>query len=187
MNRHYYISNNLEDLKRVGIELMEQGIDSPQLHVYSGEKTAIDTDAHDLHEVSDFSKRDIVHSGFVGFLVGLAAAAIVLSIFYFMGWTHSLVGWMPAIFLAIIVLGFSTWEGGLRGIQEPNHEFKKFQKILSQGKHIFFVDVYPAQEYALRDVVLQHPQLEFVGDGDAAPSWLVHAQSYFLRFIKSMP
>jgi hypothetical protein len=187
MNRHYYISDNLEDLERVEIELMEQGIDSPQLHVYSGENTAVDTEAYRLHQVSDFSKRDIVRSGLVGFFIGSIGAVIVLGVFYFMGWTTSLVGWMPAIFLAVIILGFSTWEGGLRGIQEPNNEFKKFQKILSQGKHIFFVDVYVAQEHILNDVVLKHPQLEFVGDGHAAPGWLVHAQSHFLKFIKSMP
>jgi hypothetical protein len=187
MNRHYYISDNLEDLERVEIELMEQGVGSPQLHVFSGEDTTVDADAHHLHEVSDFSKRDVVHSGFVGFCVGLIGAVVVLGVFYFMGWSNSVVGWMPAIFLAVIILGFSTWEGGLRGIQVPNHEFKKFQEILNQGKHIFFVDVDPAQENILKDVVLNHPQLEFVGDGHAAPSWIVHAQSQFLKFIKSMP
>ena len=186
MIRHYYISDDLEDLERVEIELMEQGIDSPQLHVFSGEDTTADAQAHHLHEVSDFSKRDIVHSGFLGFLIGSIGAVIVLSGFYLMGWTTSLVGWMPAIFLAVIILGFSTWEGGLRGIQEPNHEFKKFQKILSQGKHIFFVDVYPAQELVLKDVALKHPQLDLFVVGIAAQGGLVLARSLFLGFIKSL-
>ncbi|AGH46335.1 hypothetical protein C427_4230 [Paraglaciecola psychrophila 170] len=33
-------------------------------------------------------------------------------------------------FLAVIVLGFCTWEGGLVGIQIPNYQFKRFQALL---------------------------------------------------------
>jgi hypothetical protein len=37
---------------------------------------------------------------------------------------------MPFIFLAIIALGFSTWEGGFYGIQSPNFHFSKFEDVL---------------------------------------------------------
>ena len=187
MNRHYYISDNLDDLEHVEAELQAQGIDAPQLHVYSRDKDTADADLHHLHEVNDFTKRDVVHSGLIGFGIGAAGAILILVIAYMLGWTESAVGWIPFIFLAVIVFGFSAWEGGLRGIQEPNHEFTQFSDALNAGKHIFYIDVDPNQESILNQVVSNHPQLQFAGDGSAAPGWLVHGQSQFIRFVKAMP
>ncbi|MFT6387145.1 MAG: hypothetical protein ACJAUP_000515 [Cellvibrionaceae bacterium] len=187
MNRHYYISDKLDDLERVELELQKQGIGSPQLHVFSREDTTAAADAHHLHEVTDFTKRDVIHSGFIGLGIGLLGSVVVLGAFHWFGWNDSPVGWMPAIFLAVIVIGFSTWVCGLRGIQVPNHEFTKFKYALDAGKHIFFIDVDSNQEESLREVVSNHPNLEFAGDGSAAPSWLVHGKTQFQRFIKAMP
>lgn len=187
MNRHYYISENLDDLEQVESELASAGIESPQIHVYSNSKDVADAEAHKLHEVADFSRSDVVHSGLLGFVVGAIGAIAVLLVAYFMGWTESAVGWIPFIFLAVIVFGFCAWEGGLRGIQEPNHELSKFQEAIDEGKHIFFVDVDPKQESIVSEVVARHPQLKFAGDGKAAPGWLVHGQENFQKFIKAMP
>jgi hypothetical protein len=46
-------------------------------------------------------------------------------------------------FLAIVLPGFCTWEVGLIGIQKSNHHFARFEQALSDGKHIFFVDLEP--------------------------------------------
>ncbi len=187
MNRHYYISDNLNDLEQVEAELAGAGIESPQIHVYSRSDDVADAESHRLHEVADFSKSDVVHSGLIGFIIGGIGALAVLLIAYFMGWTESAVGWIPFIFLAVIVFGFSAWEGGLKGIQETNHELSKFQSAIEQGKHIFFVDVDQSQESIVSEVVARHPKLEFAGDGNAAPGWLVHGQTQFQKFIKAMP
>jgi hypothetical protein len=45
--------------------------------------------------------------------------------------------------LAIVLLDFCTWKGGSIGIQKPNHNFARFEQALSDGKHIFFVDLKP--------------------------------------------
>lgn len=187
MNRHYYISDNLKDLERVESELQALGINSPQLHVYSRDDISAEVDAHELHQVTDFSKRDVIHSGLTGLAIGTACATVLLIVVYLFDWNDSTIGWTPFIFLAAIILGFSTWEGGLRGIQEPNHEFAQFQHALDNGKHIFFIDIDPEQENILNQVASNHPQLEFAGDGSAAPGWLVHGQAHFQRFIKAMP
>jgi cation transport regulator ChaC len=50
MNRHYYISDNLNDLETVENELEASGINSEQIHVLS-EKVA-DVEQHHLHEVN---------------------------------------------------------------------------------------------------------------------------------------
>lgn len=187
MKRHYYICDNVSDLEKVENQLREAGIESPQLHVYSPETKAAEVDAHEVHEVSDFTKRDVVRSGFIGVGIGAAGALVVLGSTYAMGWHQSEIGWMPFLFLALVVLGFSTWAGGFRGIQEPNEEFLKFEQALERGKHIFYIDVDSEQEATLSSVVSRFPQLEFAGDGSGAPSWLVHGQTQFQRFIKAMP
>jgi hypothetical protein len=45
--------------------------------------------------------------------------------------------------IAIVLLDFCTWKGGLLGIQNSNHDFACFEKSSSEGKHIFFVALEP--------------------------------------------
>jgi hypothetical protein len=104
-----------------------------------------------------------------------------------MNWTDTVVGWLPFIFLAIVVLGFCTWEGGLIGIQIPNYQFKRFQKLLSEGKHVFFVDIDKEQESTLTDIVSKFGSLSEAGEGEATPKWVVKGQDKFSDFMKAMP
>ena len=50
MNRHYYISNNLDDLEAVENELEASGINSEQIHVFS--QHVADVEQHHLHEIN---------------------------------------------------------------------------------------------------------------------------------------
>jgi hypothetical protein len=111
---------------------------------------------------------------------------VVLGGAYLLGWTATAAGWVPFIFLAIVVLGFCTWEGGFFGIQVPNAHFRRFRKNLQEGKHVFFVDVEPEQEAVLEQVVNHHPTLKVAGTGSAAPHWIVawlHRWHQFKRTI----
>ncbi|MFC5695270.1 magnesium transporter [Pseudomonas sp. GCM10022186] len=181
MQRHYYISDNLNDLEKVESELEAQGIDHEQIHVLS-ERDA-DVERHQLHDVSSVMKRDLVHSGLIGVGIGLGLAALVMLVAWFSGWTGTAAGWIPFIFLAIALFGFSVWEGSLFGIQTPNSVVKRFQRTLDEGKHVFFVDVKPAQEPILAHVVSHHPLLKVAGTGQAAPDWAegLHHRLHQLR------
>lgn len=184
MNRHYYISDNLDDLEALENELEANGINTEQIHVLS-EKVA-DVEEHHLHEVNSLMKQDVVHSGEIGAVVGVPLAALALGGAYWMGWTESAAGWVPFIFLAIIIFGFCIWEGGFFGIQVPNAHFRNFKKIVEEGKHIFFVDVDPDQESVLDRVIEHHPKLKIAGTGTAAPHWTVawlHKWHQFKRTI----
>ncbi|MCJ8320942.1 MAG: NAD/FAD-utilizing enzyme [Colwellia sp.] len=185
MIRHYYISDDLDDLEKVEQELESQGFTEPQIHVLSEHDGDVDT--HHLHEVESVLKQDVVHSTEVGAVVGIIAAASTLLIAYLMGWTASAAGWMPFIFLAIVVLGFCTWEGGFIGIQKPNVNFERFQEVLHKGKHVLFVDVDPDQESTMAKVMNAHPKLEMAGVGEATPHWVVRGQDKFRKFMKAMP
>lgn len=184
MNRHYYISDDLDDLETVESELEASGINTEQIHVLS-EKDA-EVEHHHLHDVPSLMKQDVVHSGEIGALVGLILAALVLGLAYWLGWTATAAGWTPFVFLAIVLFGFCTWEGGFFGIQVPNAHFRGFRKKLKEGKHVFFVDVEPEQEPVLDRVIAHHPRLQQAGSGAAAPHWIVawlHRWHQFKRTI----
>jgi len=173
--RHYFISNSLDDLEVFEEQLEAAGVSTPQIHVLSRKDAEVHQHPH-LHEVESFMKNDIVHSTIQGALIGICAFVLVLVIAYFAGWTKTAAGWMPFIFLAIVMLGFCTWEGGLRGIQIPNHNFARFEQALRDGKHVFFVDLEPNQEAILEKVLKSHPQVELAGTGSPTQHWLIALQ-----------
>ncbi|MEH6633937.1 MAG: NAD/FAD-utilizing enzyme [Halioglobus sp.] len=184
MKRHYYVSDDLDDLEIVERDLESAGVSTPQIHVLSEDDSGVKT--HHLHEVEAVLKKDVVHGTELGALVGAIAAAAILLVFWLSGLTATYT-WVPAIFLAVIVLGFCTWEGGLIGIQEPHTDFRRFQEDLQHGKHILFVDVDAEQENLLHNVVREHPKLRDAGEGDSTPRWVVGAQRKWHRFMQLAP
>ncbi len=185
MLRHYFVSDDLDELEKVENELEQQGFLEPQIHVLSNNDTEVEN--HHLHEVAAVLKQDVVHSTELGAVVGVIGACLVLLITYLLNWHLSAAGWVPFIFLAVITLGFCTWEGGFIGIQQPNVNFLPFQKMLENGRHILFVDAEPNQELALAAVMESHPNVGASGFGESTPSWVIKAQGNFKSFMKSMP
>ena len=183
MLRHYFISDNLDDLELFEEQLEEAGVSTPQIHVLSQHDAEIDHHEH-LHKSQSFMKKDISHSPELGALVGLGAAIFVLALAHSAGWTDSAAGWVPFIFLAVLLLGFCTWEGGLLGIQKPNYQFARFAEALKDDKHIFFVDLEPDQEAILEKVFKEHPHVELAGTGSSTPHWLIELQTKVPRFFK---
>jgi hypothetical protein len=186
MKRHYYISDDLDDLEHVEEELERAGVETPQIHVLSRDDAGVALHEH-LHPVEAVLKKDVVHGTEVGAVVGVVGAALVLGVAYMTGWNESPAGWMPFLFLAVIVLGFCTWQGGLFGIQEPHVEFKRFQEDLEAGKHVFMVDVDADQEAMLSQIVSAHPRLQQAGEGRATPKVVVEAQKKFHEAMQSLP
>lgn len=182
LKRHFFSSDDLKDLARFKQELEEYGIPQPQIHVL----TLDDTEAanhHQLHEVTSLMKTDIVNSTLLGAVAGIIAAGLIILVSYLFGWTESGAGWLPFIFLAIIALGFFTWEGGLRGIESPNTHFRNFEQVLKSGRHLFFVDLEPGAGKAIRRKVKRHPRIRAEGVGTGAPHWLVTWQHRLKRFF----
>jgi hypothetical protein len=178
MKRHYYISDDLDDLEVIERQLEDAGVTTPQIHVLSEDDTGLDE--HHLHKVQGVLKKDVVKGTEVGAVVGVIGASLVLLLAWWSGLTETYT-WVPAIFLALIVLGFCTWEGGLIGIQEPHTDFRRFEQDLKDGKHILFVDVDAEQESILHRVVSEHPKLQDAGEGAPTPRLVVIAQNLFPR------
>lgn len=180
MKRHFYISDDLDDLDRLEVELEASGVHKPQIHVFSKDDAAVETHDH-LHNMESVFKNDVVHGTITGTWIGVAIAALVLIITSYSDWPESYT-WVPFIFLAIVLLGFCAWAGGLYGIQEPHKDFKRFELQLRQGKHVFIVDVDPDQEASLERAVQAHPGLLLAGTGKASPRWIVVGQHNIKKF-----
>ena len=185
MKRHYYISDDLDELERVEMELEAQGISTPQIHVLSLADAEVARHKN-LHPVESVLKKDVVHGTNLGALVGVVAAIVVLAAAYIAGWPET-VTWVPFVFLSIVVLGFCTWEGGLIGIQEPHHDFKRFNNALKRGKHVFFVDIAPEQENILNKVMPAHSSVRPAGEGSATPGFVVRGREKWDEFVEVMP
>lgn len=161
MMRHYYIADDLDELERVEQELETAGIKESHIHVLSD--SPVDVENHHLHTVNTLEQQDIVHSTEVGAIFGVVGALSVLALASFMGWAQGAAGWIPFVFLSLVILGFCTWEGGLIGIQKTNINYLPFQKMLHEGKHVLLVDSGRKQKELLKKVILAHPQLQDAG------------------------
>ena len=180
MKRHFYISNDLDDLDKIEDELEHRGVHKPQIHVFSKDETGVETHDH-LHNIESVFKNDVVHSTIAGAWTGIGISALVMIVVSYTNWPASY-SWVPFIFLAIVLLGFCTWVGGLIGIQKPHHDFRRFERQLREGKHVFIVDVDPEQEDILGGVEEKHPGLQLAGTGKAPPRWFVMGQHNVQRF-----
>ena len=177
MKRHYFISDDLDDLEQIEEELESRGINKSQIHVLSKDDTAVAKHRH-LHSIEAVFKQDVVHGTQVGAVLGVIAAALVIAISYLSKLPETYT-WMPFYFLAIVMFGFVTWSGGFYGIQTPHKDFRRFQKDLNNGKHIFIVDVDPSQEDVVQQIKAKHPHLSDAGTGSATPRWVVMGQQNF--------
>lgn len=184
MKRYYFIDDDLEDLALIERELESRNVVKPQVHVLSRDDAGVQ--GHGLNEVHSLLKKDIIRAGEIGGLIGLVVSLLSIAIAYFSGLAE-LIGWVPFIFLSIVLLGFFTWEGGLFGIQEPNRRFRQFEAALKAGNHVFLVDVEPKQEAVLRDIMAAHPQLKPAGVGESAPRWVIGAQQKWREFLNWAP
>lgn len=184
MKRHYFISDDLDDLALIESQLESAGISTPQIHILSNDDAGVTL--KQLNEVEAVLRKDVVHGTTIGAIVGAACAAAILLIAWSSGLTESYT-WLPPTFLAVVVLGFCTWEGGLIGIQEPNVNFRRFQSELRQGKHILLVDVAEEHETDLRRITRQHTGLVAAGEGQSTPGWVIGAQQKWTRFMELAP
>lgn len=184
MKRYFYINNDLDELETLVKDLESQKIDQGHVRILSNDDAELEK--HHLNQVESLFKKDVIRCSMRGFVVGVIVAALILGLTY----AFSLVSdylWIPVIFLAVIALGFCTWEGGLIGIQEPHHEYKKFQKLLEHGKHVLIVDIKPSQEARLTTTVKSYPRVKFAGVIDKSSSLVAGTQTWWNKFIHWAP
>ena len=75
MKRFYYISDDLDDLEQIEHDLEAGGIPRTQIYLLSNDDVGLDN--HDVNRVASFLKTDVIHSGEIGAVLGLAIAALI--------------------------------------------------------------------------------------------------------------
>ncbi|MEM9397979.1 MAG: NAD/FAD-utilizing enzyme [Pseudomonadota bacterium] len=184
MQRYYFIDEDLDDLEKVSAELEGVGIAKEQLYVLT--QSDGEVDKRDFNYVWSILKKDTVRSAIIGSLVGVCLAWLVLVGAWASGLPETYT-WVPFVFLSIVVLGFCTWEGGLWGIQQPHHEFKRFSEELDKGRHILLVEAEAEYASAMTSVAEKHPMLRKVGEGRPVPKLLRWVHILFNRYRRWGP
>ncbi len=186
MLRHYFISDNLDDLEAIEQQLEAEGVDNAQIHVLSDQDSEVEQHNH-LHQVKSFARKDVVQSTIIGASIGVFTSCFVLLVSRIAGWTETPAGWLPFLFLAIVLLGFCTWEGGLVGMQKINRDFERFRQVLASNQHVFFVDLEPSQEAILDRVLQAHPGARAAGTGHSMPHWLLSLRIGLRKIFRIWP
>lgn len=185
MRRYYFISDDLDDLSQIEKELEARGMTTPQIHVLSMDDAGLQK--HNLNDVAPLMRRDVFRTTAKAFVFGFLCAVLVMAFAIFSGATQS-VGWAPFVLLAIVVMGFITWEGGMWGIQEPNIHFKRFEDVIKSGKHVLYVEVTKGrEEMMMKEVVSHHPRLQPAGLEASPSGLLIDAENSANRFVKWAP
>ena len=65
----------------------------------------------------------------------------------------------------------SKCSGGFNGFQVPKKDFRRLQKDLDDGEHIFIVDVDSFQQEINRQVKYENPYLNDAGTGSVTTHW----------------
>jgi hypothetical protein len=84
MKRHYYISDDLDNLATIEQELEAKGISTPQIHVLS--ENDAEVEKRHLHAIEAVLKQDVVHSTELGAIVGAVLASILLFVAYYLAY-----------------------------------------------------------------------------------------------------
>lgn len=181
MRRHFFVGRDLADLELFEADLERAGLARCQMRVLTLDVAGASRHRH-LHPVSELMKLNLVRWAIIGAGIGICASLLVLAIAHAAGWTQTSAGWLPFIFLAIVALGFSTWEGGFLGIQTPSPSMRRFAATLNAGKHVFFVDAEASQAGVIARCVANHTSVEAAGTGAGSPAWIVSLQRWLDGF-----
>ena len=163
MNRHYYFTEDLDELQAVENDLEESGVAASQIHVLSDKE--VGAQAFNMDEVESLIKRDMGHNPIKSVFVGLVYASLVLVLAWLSGLPATLT-WVPFALLAIVVFGFCTWDGGLLIKRNSDQDLQLVQNVLHQGRHVLLVDVDDRQEMMLHNIMAFHPEMEMAAAGE---------------------
>ena len=94
-------------------------------------------------------------------MIGIILAGFILALPGILS-IESSAGNIPFIFGAIVVLGFSTWEGGFLGIQRENQKFSAITDEIHHGEHLMIVDYNANADGAVERTMQTHPRLKRV-------------------------
>lgn len=138
MKRLYYFAKSLTSVQGITSDLRHAGIGENRLHVMGNDSSAM-AQAH-VHTTTPWEETDIMHSGFVGALGGMAVGLVAG--FLLAGadpWGMQL---ETGAIIGVTLFGtcFGAWLGGLRGVSSRSHHLTPYLDRVEQGDYLMMVD-----------------------------------------------
>jgi hypothetical protein len=156
MMKLYILDRDLDDLEQLESELEHDGIARSKLRVASDDEAG--ASRHHLHGLIGIRRREVFRYGLIGAGLGLLLA-IPISV---SAWLAPPVYFLPVLFLALFLLGFCCWEGGLLGIQKQKRLLKPFQRALAAGQHLFIIDIDDKDIDEVKTRIAKHPKCQLL-------------------------
>jgi len=158
MTRIYYLLNTLNEADSLSDMLHQNGIADWQFHVLAKDEDGLYQ--HHLHRANFLQKRDVVHSGERGALIG-GAVGLYLSLFV-LPWSISSTALLASIMATMFTIGVLV--GAVLGNSHENYKIARFHADLEQGRLLIMLDVRKFQYDEVMSLMQQkYPKLKTVG------------------------
>ena len=177
MIQHLYLLPDLNSSERLAGIIESSGVPHNRIHI--AHKDHAEAQKRSLNDLNFLQEFDTIHSGERGFLVGAILAVLVgLSVFEFLE-GHPIAS-VITLFSCLIVLGYSTWLGGLIGASSDNYRLQPYHDHIERGGSVVLVDVDTRGDAELRSLVASSfPEAQAVGSSNTVDN--PFAGQFFLR------
>ena len=177
MIKQLYLLPDLNSSERLAEIIESAGVPHNRVHI--AHKDHAEAQKRHLNDLTFLEEFDTIHSGERGFLVGAILAILVgLSVYEFLD-GHPVAS-VITLFSCLIVLGYSTWLGGLIGASSDNYRLQPFHDHLERGGSLVMVDVDIRNDADIRSLVANaFPEARPVGSSSALDN--PFAGQFFLR------
>jgi len=128
MDRMYFLTNSIESADAIEKDLVFRGVNLNHIHIISHHDA--EEKIHNVHSGSYFMRRDIVHSGerglIIGLIVGLITGSLLAAIAPFA------VGLELTLIASTTILSslFGVWVGCMIGLSTENYKIAQFHDQL---------------------------------------------------------
>ncbi|MBL4795487.1 MAG: hypothetical protein JKY24_08320 [Pseudomonadales bacterium] len=163
MDRMYFLTNSIESADAIEKDLVFRGVNLNHIHIISHHDA--EEKIHNVHSGSYFMRRDIVHSGerglIIGLIVGLIAGSLLAAIAPFA------VGLELTLIASTTILSslFGVWVGCMIGLSTENYKIAQFHDQLEAGQYLMVVDVKSSEKEGVETLMKQkHPESSFAGE-----------------------
>ncbi|MRI33601.1 hypothetical protein EOPP23_11445 [Endozoicomonas sp. OPT23] len=123
-------------------------------HLHIAHKDHLGTQKRHLNDLSFLEEFDTLHSSERGFLIGIILSVMTGFAIYEFLEGHPVAS-MITLFACLIVLGYSTWLGGLIGSSSDNYRLQPFHDHLEQGGALVIVDLDVESEQLLKKALVR--------------------------------
>ena len=178
--KHYFISDDLDDLDFLEDELEHAGIDSTRICVFSNDSVSVANDIH-LHAVQSIFTRDVVHCSwcrnrFTWCLPGVG--------YDLRPGSPRLYHWLDTLYFPVCGCdGFCTWEGGFVGMQKQTIITNNLSQLWRMANMSSSLDLDPNQEKSLSIALQDHPKLLEAATEVGSPHWILASRHWLTAFI----